>query len=164
LKKDEGQQRVSKPFVSSLMAIKPEWIDFNGHLNMAYYNVLFDVACDEVYADIGFGPEYQKTGYTTYVAEFHVCYLRELKLGDQVNVTFQVVDFDEKRIHTYQEILHRDGWVAATAEGMVLHIDQSGPRVAPMPDHILRGITAQATPPGGLPDGARVGRRIGIRR
>lgn len=155
---------MDKPYTSSVMTVLPEWIDFNGHMNMAYYNVLFDVACDEVYEKIGFGPAYQKTGFTTYVAEFHVCYLQELKLNDRINVTFHVVDFDEKRIHTYQEIWHRDGWCAATAEGMVLHVDQSGPRVAPMPKHILDQVQLHAGTKGLLPDNARIGRQIGIKR
>ena len=43
------------PFVSSLMRVEPQWIDYNGHLNMAYYNVLFDRAVDEVYELIGIG-------------------------------------------------------------------------------------------------------------
>ena len=46
------------PFVSSLMRVEPQWIDYNGHLNMAYYNVLFDRAVDEVYELIGIGAEY----------------------------------------------------------------------------------------------------------
>ncbi|WP_370401839.1 thioesterase family protein [Sulfitobacter sp. JB4-11] len=155
---------MSAPFTSALRPILPEWIDYNGHMNMAYYNVLFDTAVDEVYGLIGFGPDYQKTGFTSYVAEFHVCYLRELKLGDEVKVTFQVVDFDEKRVHTYQEIWHRDGWCAATAEGMVLHIDQSGPKVAPMPAHILAALETYHVPKDTLPASARIGRRIGITR
>ncbi len=155
---------MTAPSTSSVMTVKPEWIDFNGHMNMAYYNVLFDTAVDEVYAEIGFGPAYQKTGFTTYVAEFHVCYLQELKLGDRVKVSFQVVDFDEKRIHTYQEIWHEDGWCAATAEGMVLHVDQSGPRVAPMPPQILDQVKSHRAAPDDLPDNARIGRRIGLKR
>lgn len=155
---------MGQPYSSSVMAVLPEWIDFNGHMNMAYYNVLFDTAVDEVYEKIGFGPAYQKTGFTTYVAEFHVCYLQELKLDDQVNVTFHVVDFDEKRIHTYQEIWHQDGWCAATAEGMVLHVDQSGPKVAPMPQHILDQVKAHHSAAASLPASAKIGRRIGIKR
>tara|TARA_R110002124_G_scaffold225361_1_gene390718 strand:+ start:439 stop:915 length:477 start_codon:yes stop_codon:yes gene_type:complete len=153
-----------KPFRSSLQTVKPEWIDFNGHLNMAYYNVLFDQAVDEVYAALGFGPEYQKTGCTTYVAEFHVCYLRELHAGDQVNVSFYIVDSDEKRFHCYQELFHADGWCAATAEGLTLHVDQSGPRVAPMPAGIQDRVQKwRATQPP-LPEDARVGRRIGLKK
>lgn len=116
-----------------MMRVRPEWIDFNGHLNMAYYNVLFDTSVDQAYELLGFGPDYQKTGCTTYVAEFHVCYVRELHENDEVFVTLQILDHDAKRFHTYQELYHADGWLAATAEGLTLHVDQSGPRVAEMP-------------------------------
>ena len=58
------------PVRSSLRFVKPEWIDFNGHLNMAYDSVLMDNAVDDAYGQVGFGPEYQKQGCTTYVAEF----------------------------------------------------------------------------------------------
>ena len=48
------------PFVSSMMRVEPQWIDYNGHLNMAYYNVLFDRAVDEVYELLGIGADYLK--------------------------------------------------------------------------------------------------------
>ncbi len=152
------------PFRSSEMKVLPEWIDFNGHLNMAYYNVLFDQGVDQAYGEIGLGPEYQRTGCTTYVAEFHVCYLRELHEGDRVYTTFQLLDHDEKRFHSFQELWHVDGWLAATAEGLTLHVDQSGPRVAPMPDHILTRLDAMRQNHAKLPTPAQAGRRIGIRR
>ncbi len=149
---------------SSLMTVKPEWIDFNGHLNMAYYNVLFDEAVDELYPLIGFGPDYQKQGCTTYVAEFHVCYLRELHAGDQVYVDFRLIDHDAKRFHSYQELYHADGWLAATAEGLTLHVDQSGPRVAPMPENILGQLGKLHDAQKHLPLPERVGRKIGIKK
>ncbi|UOA14327.1 MULTISPECIES: thioesterase family protein [Sulfitobacter] len=152
------------PFRSSEMTVLPEWIDFNGHLNMAYYNVLFDQGVDQAYAEIGLGPEYQRTGCTTYVAEFHVCYLRELHEGDRVYTTLQLLDHDEKRFHSFQELWHVDGWLAATAEGLTLHVDQSGPRAAPMPDHILTHLDAMRRSHAKLPTPAQAGRRIGIRR
>ena len=43
------------PFVSSVMRVEPSWIDYNGHLNMAYYNVLFDRCVDEAYELLGIG-------------------------------------------------------------------------------------------------------------
>ena len=149
---------------SALMRVLPDWIDFNGHLNMAYYNVLFDQAVDQLYPDIGFGLDYLKTGCTTYVAEFHICYLRELHEGDEVYATFQLIDFDSKRFHGYQELYHKDGWLAATAEGLTLHVDQSGPHVAPMPDHILAALTKMQADQADLPQPDRVGRRIGIKK
>lgn len=129
-------------FQSSLFEIRPEWIDYNNHFNMGYYAVLFDLAADEAYADLGFGPDYKThSGHTTYSAEFHICYLRELKLGDQVRANFRIIDFDEKRFHSYQEMIHRDGWIAATGEGLTLHVDTSGPKVAPMPADIQKRLS-----------------------
>jgi acyl-CoA thioester hydrolase len=155
----------SAPFRSSAKFVKPEWIDYNGHLNMAYYSVLFDTGVDEIYAEIGFGPDYIKThGHTTYTAEFHICYIRELHQGDETYVTTQLIDFDEKRFHTYQELHHADGWLAATGEAMALHIDMSGPRVAPMPPHILARIQALHTAHATLPKPTRLSKSIGIKR
>lgn len=151
------------PFLSDPKEINPEWIDYNGHLNMAYYNVLFDRGVDEVWTALGFGPDYRQTrGFSTFSAEFHVCYLRELHLGDKVRVSFQLLAHDEKRFHFYQELIHEDGWVSATGEGLALHIDMSGPRVAPMPDDILANVAALARDHATLPRPERVGRQMGI--
>ena len=53
------------PFVSAPMRVEPGWIDYNGHLNMAYYNVLFDRAVDEVYELLGCGLAYLKEEKTS---------------------------------------------------------------------------------------------------
>lgn len=152
-------------FRSSTMHVEPAWIDHNGHMNMAYYNVLFDRCADEVYPLMGFGLDYITTRrLTTYTAEFHVCYVRELHVDDPVTVTFQMIDHDAKRFHSYQEIHHADGWLAATAEALALHIDMSGPRVAPMPDDVLEKVAAMHAAHASLPRPERLGRSIGIPR
>lgn len=153
------------PFVSSLAAVRPEWIDYNGHLNMAYYGVLFDTFGDEIYDLIGFGAQYAaSSGHTTYSAEAHICYLRELHDGDQVYCHIHLIDFDEKRFHFYQELFHAEGWCAATCESLGLHIDRSGPRVAPMPASIQSALAALHAAHSQLPRPDRVGRRIAIPR
>lgn len=153
------------PFVSSVMSIEPGWIDYNGHMNMAFYNVLFDRCADEAYEPLGLGPEYaEKRRFTTYTAEFHICYLRELHLSDKVTCTFQLLDHDEKRFHTFQELRHVDGWVAATGETLGLHIDMSGPKVAPFPPDILEKVRAMRAAHAELPWPERAGRSIGIPR
>lgn len=152
------------PFLSSVMTVAPEWIDYNGHMNMAYYNVLFDRCADEAYELLGFGPNYAKTrGHTTYTAEFHICYVRELHEGDRVRVSLHLVDHNDRSFHTYQEIHHEDGWLAATGEALGLHIDMSGPRVAPFPDDIAARVQAMARAHAALPRPDRVGRRIAVR-
>ena len=138
-------------FLSPPMAIEPDWIDYNGHLNMAFYNVLFDRGVDAVWQRLGLGPDYSEArGMTTYIAEFHLRYLRELQLGDRVRVSYQLLDHDEKRMHFYQ--------------GLMLHIDQSGPRVAPMPPDILARVEALRAEHRDLPVPETVGKPIGLRR
>ncbi len=155
---------MTQPFVSAPMKVEKQWLDFNGHLNMAYYNVLFDRGVDQLGAYLGFGPDYRaQTGNTTFSAEFHLCYLRELHLGDEVTASFQLLDHDTKSFHFYQELVHTDGWVAATGEGIGLHIDQSGPKVAAMPNSIQTRFAELSQAHKSLPHPARVGRVMGIR-
>ena len=56
-----GAANRPSPFLSSIMQIEPQWIDYNGHLNMAYYNVMFDRAIDELWLVLGIGPDYKKS-------------------------------------------------------------------------------------------------------
>lgn len=156
---------IPAPFVSSVMTIQPEWIDYNGHLNMAFYSVLFDRCADEAYELLGLGPDYAKTRrLTTYTAEFHICYLRELHLGDRVTSTFHLLDHDEKRFHTFQELRHVDGWLAATGETLGLHVDMSGPKVAPFPPDVAEKLAAMRQAHAALPRPERAGRSIDIPR
>ena len=153
------------PHRSRIMSVEPDWIDYNGHLNMAYYNVLFDRGADDLFAAFGIGPEYPKTrGFSTFSAEFHVCYLRELHAGDRVFVTSQLLDMDEKRFHFFQELRHEDGWLSATGEGLGLHIDITGPRVVPMPEDVAAKMQALLAEHRQLPRPDRAGRKIGIPR
>ncbi len=95
------------PFLSSVMQIEPQWIDYNGHLNMAYYNVMFDRAVDELWLNLGIGPAYLKERHgSTFTAECHVRYLREIHLGDPVQISILLVGADEKRLHTFEELRH----------------------------------------------------------
>ncbi len=153
------------PLVTSEMGIQPDWIDYNGHLNMAYYSVLFDRSADDAYELLGMGPNYAaKRKLTTYTGEFHICYLQELHLDHRVRCRFQLIDFDEKRFHTYQELFHVDGWLAAAAESLTLHIDMSGPKVTPFPPDVYEKMQAMHAAQSTLPRPARVGRSIGIKR
>ncbi len=158
---------MTQVFRSSPLTVLPEWIDYNGHLNMAYYSVLMDQCADQVYPRLGFGPDYRDaTGCTTYIAEFHICYVRELHEGDRVVSTFQLLDYDAKRFHVFQELWHEDGWLAATGEALTLHVDQSGetPKVAPLPQPILDKMAAMKEAQKDMPVPERAGRKIGIAR
>ncbi|HET7850181.1 MAG TPA: thioesterase family protein [Pseudolabrys sp.] len=152
------------PFVSSMMRVEPGWIDYNGHLNMAYYNVLFDRAVDEAYELLGIGLDYLKThGHSTFTAEVHVRYLRELHADDPVRVTFQLLDFDTKRVHYFEQLFHAtEGWVSATSENMTLHVDMTAKKVAPFGEPALRALARMKAAHSRLPRPEAAGRRIAM--
>jgi acyl-CoA thioester hydrolase len=152
------------PFVSSVMGIEPQWIDYNGHLNMAYYNVLFDRAVDEAYELLGLGPDYlERHKHSTVVAEMHVRYLRELRKDDPVRVTVQLLDYDAKRFHFFEQLYHAtEGWMSATSESMTLHVDMTAKKVAPFPDSVMRALARMQAAHSRLPRPEAAGRRIAM--
>jgi acyl-CoA thioester hydrolase len=150
------------PFLSSVMQIDPQWIDYNGHLNMAYYNVMFDRAIDQMWIGLGIGPGYMKErNGSTFTAECHVRYLREIHLGDPVQISIILVGADEKRLHTFEELRHAtEGWLSATSENMTMHIDMTARKVAPFPPDIRARIKAVADAHAAIPRPDGVGRRV----
>ena len=153
------------PFVSSVMRVEDHWIDYNGHLNMAYYNVLFDRAVDEAYELIGIGVDYvERKLHSFFTAEVHLRYLRELHAGDQVRVTFQLLDFDSKRLHTFEQLFHAEhGWVAATSENMSLHVDMVERKTAAFAAEVTRRLAEMKTSHARLPRPEAAGRGIAMK-
>jgi acyl-CoA thioester hydrolase len=154
------------PFVSSRMQVEPGWIDYNGHLNMAYYNVLFDRGVDELFSLVGLGPDYVRARNASFfAAETHVRYLRELALSDRVRVTIQLIDFDDKRMHFFMELRHADeGWVSATSECLSLHVDMAQRKVSPFPSDILTNLALLKAAHARLARPTDAGRAITMRR
>ena len=152
--------------LSTVMAIEPAWIDYNGHMNMAYYNVLFDRAVDEAIVIAGLGPDYIATRHLSYMtAEAHVCYLREVFLDTPVKVATRFLDVDDKRLHLYSELVHaEEGWVSATSEQMYLHVDMAARKTARWPDDVREKLDGLKAASDRLPKPERAGRRIGIVR
>jgi acyl-CoA thioester hydrolase len=150
------------PFVSSVMTVEPQWIDYNGHLNVAYYNVLFDRAVDELYELLGLGPDYLKTHrHSTMVVEAHVRYLRELKVGDPVRVSGQRLDYDGKRIHLFEELRHAtENWLSATSENMTLGVDMTTKKVTPFAPNVLRALEQMRIAHAKLPKPDAAGRSV----
>ena len=152
------------PFVSSVMRVEPQWIDYNGHLNMAYYNVLFDRAVDETYELIGVGANYvARRRQSIFTAEVHVRYLRELHAGDPVRVTFQLLDYDAKRLHYFEQLFHaQEGWVSATSENLSLHVDMASKKAAAFPSEVTARLAGMKASHALLPVPEAAGRRIGM--
>lgn len=144
--------------------VLPEWIDINDHMNVAYYVLVFDMGVDALWHSVGITDDYiTNDGGSTFAVESHVCYVRELRLGDPYVVTAQLLGFDEKRIHQFQRLYHgSDHYLAATAEWLNLHVSLDTRRVSPWPGPILDRIQAVADGQSGQARPAEVGKRISI--
>lgn len=146
--------------------VQPEWLDYNGHMNVAYYALVFDRATDVFLNHIGLGSGYVGTaGGSTFALEAHTVYLREVHLHDPLVVATQLVDFDSKRVHYVHRLFHADkGYLAATLEQLSMHVDLATRRGAPMPEQVLRRVEALAAAQAGLERPQQLGRHVAIRR
>lgn len=146
--------------------VTPDFIDYNGHMNVGYYVVLFDRATDVMLDAIGLGAAYaERTNRSTFAVEAHVTYQRELVEGDPIAVETQILDHDAKRIHYFHRMLHaEEGYVAATLEQLSLHIDLDARRSVEMGPEELGRLAAIFERHGQLERPAEAGSVIGIRR
>jgi acyl-CoA thioester hydrolase len=144
--------------------VLPEWIDANGHMNLAYYVVLFDRATDLLYDELGVGQAYRDaTGNSTFTAETHTLYERELLVGEKVRVRAHLLGADQKRLHYFHEMFHAaGGHRVATQELLALHIDLGIRRVAPFPPDVQARMQTAVRERGSAPMPDGVGRRISM--
>ena len=150
------------PFRSGRMRVEPAWIDYNGHMNVAYFVLLFDRCVDEACLSLGLGPDYARSREASlFTAELHVNYLRELREGAPVEGTLQLLAFDEKRIRIYLELHEGDeGFTAASCDQLLLHVDLKLRRTAPFPPDILARLSDMRAAHAALPWPERAGRAI----
>lgn len=144
----------------------PEWIDLNGHMNVAYYLLAFDRAVDGLWSQIGITKKYtDETRGSTFAVESHVTWQRELKVAEPFVITSQIIAFDEKRIHQFQRMYHAgEKYLAATAEWMNLHVNLNTRKVSPWPAEILAELDAVTRKQNKLPLPAEVGSQMRIKR
>ena len=144
--------------------VRHEWIDYNGHMNVAYYVLAFDYATDAFFDYLGIGRAYkQSADRSTFAVEMNVSYIRELHEGDPLTFRTWLLGCDAKRLHYYHEMCHEpEGWLAAGCELMSLHIDMSARRTTPFPDDIKVRLDKVATAHAAIPAPERVGRRIAM--
>lgn len=148
--------------------VAPEWVDYNGHLNDAYYMVIFSYATDALMAMVGLDAAGRKaTGHTMYTLEVHLNYVQEVHEGVAVEVRTQILGIDAKRVHVFHTLHHQDdGTLLATNEQMLANIDASnaetGPRTAPFAPAVAELLQPMALAHASLPRPANAGRSIAL--
>ena len=128
------------------IAIEPDWIDYNGHLNMAAYLVIFDRAIDRLIDHVGLASE-PGDAPTLFAASAKIDYLRELPATATPDCTTTVVRVDDKRVHSWQELVV-GGAVHARCENLHLHVDRRGSaKVAPFSPDVRKRLEELAAAP-----------------
>jgi acyl-CoA thioester hydrolase len=147
--------------------VEREWVDYNGHMNVAYYVLVFDRGTDGLLDRLGLGAAYHAaTRRTIYVAEAHVSYLSEAKEGEELVVESLLVAADAKRLRLFHRMRRsRGGLVIAENELLCLHVDQggaAGPKAAPFDEAARRRIDAFLAEQRDLERPSRLGRAIAL--
>jgi acyl-CoA thioester hydrolase len=152
------------PFDAYRDVVRPEWIDHNGHMNMGYYVVVFDLATDAWMDHIGLDRRHREShDVSTFCLEAHVTYHREVRAGDALRFTTRLLAWDAKRIHYFHEMYHADrGYLAATNELMSLHVSRRTRRGAPMAPEVLDRLARIQAAHDPLSRPPQVGRRMGL--
>jgi len=145
-------------------AIRPDWIDYNGHLRDAYYGLIASEATDALMDRVGLDAPYRaRTGCTLYTVEMHVHFLQEVKQDDIAEVAVRLLGFDHKRIHAVFEIARAGAaQPAASVEMMLLHVRQERERAvsAPFPPEVSGRLTQLTAASAALPPAGAGSRRM----
>ncbi len=155
------------PTVIYSTEIKPKWLDYNNHMNVAYYVLVFDLAFEKLLLSLGLGEEGAKTtGISTMALESHITYNQEVSLGQDVEIRMQLVDYDHKRMHLYLEMYVNGGggYLASTLEQISMCVDLDERRSASFPDEVMAKIQTLSQQQSHLERPGNIGRKIGIRK
>jgi len=120
--------------------IKKEWTDYNNHMNMAYYVLVFDQIWEIILEKFKMGEQSAKTtNMSTMVVETHTTYNNEVKEGDEVEINLSFFDHDKKRLHFKMEMIEKSSKkLSATLEMLSLYIDLNKRRVVEFEDEKVK--------------------------
>ncbi len=155
---------IPTPLESYRGQVLPEWIDFNGHMNVAYYVLAFDQATEAACDYFRLDETYRKTSQcSTFTLELHVNYHREILEGETFQVKSYLLGADAKRIHLFHEMYHAGSdELVATNENMMIHIDMQARRSTPFPAELRVWLETVAAAHAKIPRPANAGRSIGL--
>ncbi len=153
---------IESPFDRYRGEVLPEWIDYNGHMNVAYYLLVFDHATDAFFDYLGLDAAHREaSGGSTFAADVRLTYQREVTEGDGLRITSQLLGFDDKRIRFFNRMYHaEEGFLAATMESLTLYVDLNHRRVALLPETLRARLAAVLAAHRSLPLPLEAGRVI----
>jgi carnitine 3-dehydrogenase len=145
-----------------IASVRPDWIDYNGHMSDFRYTQLFGEATDALYRKVGIDQAYRDGGHMYYTVESHIKHMGEAKAGEPLRVDTQILSVDDKRLHVFHRLEHGvSGATIATGEQMHLHVDNRAAKAAPMSAALLAKLDKLRQAHAKLPRPAEAGRHIG---
>jgi acyl-CoA thioester hydrolase len=146
--------------------VRAEWVDYNGHMNMGFYLVAFDVvATDPFYEWLGIGEDYvEQRRRSVFTVAANIDYLAELFVGDEARIVTRLIDWDDKRIHYFHTMYDRAGRVVATNELLGINVDMETRKTVEFDPELQTLLGDLAATHDLEPRHERVGRVLGIRR
>ncbi len=149
----------SQPLELVECAVRPDWVDYNGHMTESRYLEVLGYATDAFLSRVGLDAAYLASGHSLYTVETHIRHLDEAHAGDVLRVRTQVLGADEKRVRLFHTIESR-GAPVATGEHMLLHVDTAAGRAAPLREPLAANVAAAALAHADLPPPQEAGRGI----
>jgi len=162
----ESLPNIASPLTLHRERVQNGWIDYNGHMNLAYYMLAFDHATDAFFDYVGLGEKYMAANNaSTFTLEAHITYDREMMAGAEMRFETQLLEHDSKRLHYMHFMYHaEEGYLASTNELISLHVSMDTRRSAPMPEDVLVRLDQIAAAHGKLSRPKQAGRVISIVR
>lgn len=156
---------VPAPYKTEKVIVLHDWIDQNGHMNVAYYLMAFDHAIGDVYEDIGIDYDrVAETGITTFAVDNHITYQNEVFANNRLRIETQLIAYDQKRWHWFQSMYHAEkNYLVATCEWLVLCMDLKARKVVThMPEPLWQRTMAVGEKHSSLPRPPEVGRFVSL--
>tara|TARA_Y100000768_G_scaffold360070_1_gene317045 strand:+ start:21 stop:488 length:468 start_codon:yes stop_codon:yes gene_type:complete len=124
------------PIKGPSAVVTRDMCDLNNHMNVVYYQHIFEDGCLGFFHDMGFSEEYFNEGYSSFTLETDIRYLKELLEGEKGYPYFRLVNINPKLIHYAGIILDESGKVSAFTENILAHVDMSIRKTSVMPNKI----------------------------
>jgi carnitine 3-dehydrogenase len=158
-----------EPIAAPLRLISPvvpaEWVDYNGHMSESCFLLAFGDQSDAFFRLIGIDEAYRQAGQSLFTVQTMIFNLAEAHLGDRLELSLQLLDADEKRLHIFHTMHNaQTGDLLATGEQMLVHVELGLGKAKPMPEELQTRVQAILAAHAALPSPPQAGRNIAIRR
>ncbi len=158
-------EQIAAPLHLISPTVLREWVDYNGHMSESCYLLVFGDQSDAFFRLIGIDEAYRAGGHSLFTVQTMIFNLAEAHLGDRLNLSLQLIDADEKRLHIFHMMHNSEtGVLLATGEQMLVHVDMAAGRSTPMPQELHERVQAVLAAHVDLPRPAQAGRNIAIQR